>query len=106
MPVSEDGRVHIGRDRPLPLYVLHRVYPEYPEEQRLLGRDATVIVRYIIGTDGWVKELSILQHAKNAAFDDATLKALREWRFQPLMQEGKPIEVVHELTVFFELVYR
>ena len=106
MPVSEDGRVHFGRDKPLPLFVMHRVYPEYPEEERLLGKEATVVVRYIIGIDGWVKEMNILQHAKQASFDEATLKALREWRFQPLMRDGKPIEVVHELTVFFELVYR
>ena len=106
MPVSEDGRVHFARDKPLPLFVMHRVYPEYPEEERLLGKEATVVVRYIIGIDGWVKEMNILQHAKQASFDEATLKALREWRFQPLMRDGKPIEVVHELTVFFELVYR
>jgi protein TonB len=106
LPVSDDGRVHFGRDKPLPLLVVHRVYPDYPEEQRLQGREATVVVRYIIGTDGWVKELNILKHAKEKAFDEATLKAIREWRFQPLMQNGQAIEVVHELTVFYELVYR
>ncbi|MDQ6799697.1 MAG: TonB family protein [Acidobacteriota bacterium] len=106
MPVSEDGRVHFGRDAPLPLYVLRRVYPDYPEDQQLAGLQDTVVIRYIIGTDGWIKELNILQHAKQKAFDEATIKALREWRFRPLMQDGRAIEVVHELTVFFELVYR
>ena len=106
MPVSEDGRIHFARDAPLPLLVVKRVYPDYPEDQRLAGFQDTVVIRYIIGTDGWIKELNILQHAKQKAFDDATIKALREWRFQPLLQDGRPIEVVHELTVFFELVYR
>lgn len=106
MPVSEDGRVHFGRDAPLPLYVVKRVYPDYPEDQRLAGLQDTVVIRYIIGTDGWIKDLSILQHAKQRAFDDATIRALREWRFKPLIHDGHPIEVVHELTVFFELVYR
>ena len=106
MPVSEDGRVHFARDAPLPLLVVKRVYPDYPEDQRLAGFQDTVIIRYIIGTDGWIKELNILQHAKQKAFDDSTLKALREWRFKPLMRDGRAIEVVHELTVFFELVYR
>jgi protein TonB len=106
MPVSEDGRVHFGRDAPLPLLVMRRVYPDYPEDQRLAGLQDTVVIRYVIGTDGWIKELNILQHAKQKAFDEATIKALREWRFKPLMQDGRAIEVVHELTVFFELVYR
>ena len=43
---------------------------------------------------------------KQQAFDDATIKALREWRFKPLVLEGRAIEVVHELTVFYQLVYR
>jgi periplasmic protein TonB len=106
MPVSEDGRVHFGRDKPLPLFVVRRIYPDYPEDERLAGLQATVVVRYIIGTDGWIKEVSILQHAKWKAFDDATIKALREWRFKPLIQDGRAIEVVHELTVFYELAYR
>jgi periplasmic protein TonB len=106
MPVSEDGRVHFGRDAPLPLLVMRRVYPDYPEDQRLAGLQDTVIIQYVIGTDGWIKELNILQHAKQRAFDEATIKALREWQFKPLMQDGRAIEVVHELTVFFELVYR
>jgi protein TonB len=106
MPVSEDGRVHFGRDAPLPLFVVRRIYPDYPEGERVAGLQATVIVRYIIGTDGWIKDLSILQHAKQKAFDEATIKALREWRFKPLILDGRAIEVVHELTVFYELVYR
>ena len=106
MPVSEDGRVHFGRDAPLPLYVVKRVYPDYPEDQRLAGLQDSVVIRYVIGTDGWIKELNILQHAKQKAFDDSTVRALREWRFKPLMHDGHPIEVVHELTVFFQLVYR
>src|SRR5204862_7417753 len=91
MPVSEDGRVHFGRDAPLPLHVVKRVYPDYPEDQRLAGLQDTVVIRYIIGTDGWIKDLDILQHAKQKAFDDATIRALREWRFKPLIQDGRPI---------------
>ena len=106
MPVAEDGRVHFGRDKPIPLIVVRRVFPDYPEQERLSGAEATVVVRYVIGTDGWIKELNILQHAKQQAFDDATIKALRGWRFKPLVLEGRAIEVVHELTVFYQLVYR
>jgi len=106
MPVPNDGRVHFDRDKPLPLIAVHREYPDYPEGERLAGKQAVVVVRYIIGKDGWIKDLQILEHAKQAAFDEATLEALRQWRFLPLMQDGKPIEVVHELTVIFQLTYR
>jgi TonB family protein len=106
LPLSEDGRLHFARDKALPLYVVNRPYPEYPEDERLGGRQATVVVRYVIGTDGWIKELSIIEHAKQKAFDDATLKALQQWRFRPLIVDGRAIEVVHELTVFYQLTFR
>src|SRR5260370_41270567 len=56
MPVGDDGRVHFGRDAPLPLFVVRRIYPDYPESERLAGLQDAVVVRYIIGTDGWIKE--------------------------------------------------
>ncbi len=101
-----DGRVHIARDKPLPLFPVLCPYPDYPEEARVNGIEGTVVVRYIIGTDGWVKELRILEHAKEKQFDEATLEAIRQWRFLPMMKDGSPVEVVHELTVYYQLVYR
>ena len=62
-----------------------------------------MILRYVIGTDGWIKDVKILQHAQQAAFDEAILDALRRWRFSPLQKNGKAVEVVHELTVIFRL---
>ena len=106
MSVPEDGRMRIGRDNALPLIAIKREYPEYPESELRRRREATVVVRYVIGKDGWIKELNILQHAKEAAFDESVLKALREWRFVPLMKDGRPIEVVHEVTVIFQLIYQ
>jgi len=106
IPLPDDGRVHIDRDKPLPLVAIYREYPDYPERERLAGKQATVVVRYVIGKDGWIRQLDILLHAEQAAFDEATLKALRMWRFQPMLQDGKPVEVVHELTVIYQLAYR
>ena len=101
--VADDGRVHIGRDKPLPLDVIDKEDPVYPENELGRRREATVILRYVIGTDGLIKDVSILQHAQQAAFDEAILDVLRRWRFTPLQKNGKAVEVVHELTVIFRL---
>jgi TonB family protein len=106
IPLPDDGRIHIERDKPLPLIAINHDYPDYPESALQRRKEATVIVRYVIGKEGWIKELEILHHAEEAAFDESVLKALRQWRFVPLTQDGKPIEVVHELTVIFQLIYR
>ena len=32
-----------------------------------------------------------------------TLKAIKNWRFRPLVKDGERQEVVHELTIYYRL---
>lgn len=101
--VGGDGRMHFERDSRLPLLMEEHPYPVYPDacvEQRMEG---LVIVKYIIGKDGHVNDVSIIHHAKRKEFDESTLEAVRKWRFRPLLIDGEPMEVVHEMTVYFRL---
>lgn len=102
----DDGRVHIDRSQQLPLAVLSQDYPIYPPEGKKKQLEDQVIVRYTIGTNGRVINIQIISHANDPMFDDATLQAIREWRFRPMIKDGKRVEVVHELAVNFELVRR
>ena len=99
-----DGRVHIERNQSLPLKIVSQEFPIYPEKAKKLQLEDQVIVRYIIGKKGQVIDVQIIDHAKDAMFDDATLDAIRKWRFRPMIQDGKPVEVVHELAVNFVLI--
>ena len=100
----EDGRVHIERNQKLPMETVEQEYPKYPAEAQKKRLEDTVIIRYIIGTNGRVKDVQILDHAKDKMFDDATVEAISRWRFRPLIRDGKAVEVVHELAVNFELI--
>ena len=102
----QDGRVHIERNQSLPLKVVEQEYPAYPDKAKKEQLEDQVVVRYIIGKKGQVIDVQIIDHAKNAMFDDATVEAIRKWRFRPMIQDGKPVEVVHELAVNFELIRR
>jgi protein TonB len=101
--LMDDGRVHFARNAALPMYMEHQAKPEYPEAGRLANLQDDVLVRYIIGKDGRVKEIVVLDHADHKMFDESTLAAIREWRFRPLMVDNQPREVVHELIVHFRL---
>ncbi len=101
--IVTDGRVHIERDKPLPLHPVSQVYPIYPDEGRLRHWEDSLVVRYVIGKDGRVKEVTIVNHADRKIFEEAAVKAIRNWRFRPLIKDGQPTEVVHELTVNFRL---
>jgi protein TonB len=101
--VSEPDRVVVERDRPLPMYPLSQVFPSYPEEARLRAWEDQLVVRYVVGKDGRVKQVDIVSPPERAVFGEATLKAIRNWRFRPLIKNGERQEVVHELTVFYKL---
>ena len=100
---AEDGRVHIERDAKLPMVAVRQEYPMYPEDARMKGIEDSLVVRYVIGKDGRVKEVKVIDAPKYQQFADAAVKAIRYWRFQPLLENGAAEEVVHELTVYFQL---
>jgi protein TonB len=95
--------VIVKRDMPLPTAPMSMVFPRYPEEARVRGWEDTVVVRYVIGTNGRVRDIMVLSKPERELFEKITLKAIRNWRFKPLIKDGVPQEIVHELTIYYRL---
>ena len=55
----------------------------------------------VIGKDGTIEELKVLRG--HPLLVKAALDAVRQWRYQPTLLNGEPIEVVTEITVNFKL---
>jgi len=103
-PPPSDGRVHVERDKPLAVPILSKLYPIYPNEAIRHRWEDSLVVRYVIGKDGRVKEVTIVRPPSQKVFEKPTLAAIRTWRFRPYREEGEAKEIVHELTVNFRLV--
>jgi protein TonB len=101
--VAPPDTVIIKRDAPLPMRAMSQVYPGYPEAARIRGQQDMLLIRYIIGKNGRVRDVIVLQKPQRAIFEEATVRAVRNWRFKPLIKDGVPQEVIHELTVYFKL---
>jgi TonB family protein len=106
--VGEDlppDTVVVKRFQPLPnsMTPLSMVYPFYPEEARVRGWEGAVAVRYIIGRDGRVRDVEVLERPERELFEKTVVKAIRNWRFRPLVKQGVAQEVIHELVVYFKL---
>lgn len=101
--VVDGDRIIVERDKPLPMFPLSQVYPTYPEEARLRAWEDQLIVRYVIGKNGRVKEVKVIAAPERPVFVDVTLKAIKNWRFRPMIKDGERQEVVHELTIFYRL---
>lgn len=98
-----DGRIHFGRGGNLPIAALAMDYPRYPEPARRARLEAEVVLRYIVGTDGVVREVVVIEPAPFPMFDEAATEAIRKWRFEPLIYKGEAREVVHEIMISFKL---
>jgi TonB family protein len=75
------------------------VAPVYPDAARQANVRGVVMVEIKIGTDGAVTDARILRSVP--LLDQAALDAVRQWQYQPVVTDGKPIPVTLTVTVPF-----
>jgi len=81
--------------------VVSRVTPVYPTEARMQHISGTVRMHAIIAKDGSIKNLEVI--SGHPTLVDAALEAVRQWRYQPTMIEGQPVEIDTTIDVIFAL---
>jgi protein TonB len=87
----------MGQDREvLPMV---RVAPDYPERQAALGVEGWVKVQFSITAIGTVRDAIVVDGEPKGAFDDAALKAIARWRYNPRVENGVAVERVGLQTV-------
>lgn len=74
--------------------------PEYPAAARLQHLGGVVLMCAIIGKDGTLKELGVLQGHPILA--EAAFTAVKRWRYRPYKLDGEPVEVDTTITVNFQ----
>jgi len=77
--------------------------PKYPIESRRKKEQGTVVLRLIIGSDGRIQDISIAQSSGFDRLDKAALGAVRNWRWQPVLQNGVAVVVRGLLPIPFVL---
>jgi TonB family protein len=75
-----------------------RVPAEFPADAGVAS--GTVVLRIVVGVDGAPREPEVLESA-GPAFDEAAIRAVLLWRFQPALRDGRPVE--SRIRVPFEL---
>jgi TonB family protein len=84
--------------------LLERKPVEYPPAARRLGHEGTVTVSVEVLADGAIGATSVITSSGSPMLDDAGLKAVREWRFEPATgEDGKPIAGKGSVQVEFKL---
>ncbi len=81
-----------------------KVEPEYPELARVARVDGQVILQAIVKKDGSVGDISVIRvNRPNLGFETSAISAVIQWRYEPAMQNGKPVEVYFTVIVEFSL---
>ena len=77
--------------------------PEFPIDARLDGVEGWVKFSYVIGRDGAVRNVQIVAARPREVFESAVRKAVRGWRFEPIVVDGVAVEREMTQTIQFSL---
>ena len=81
--------------------LIRQVRPRYPAPALQARIQGTVVLEAIIGTGGSVKNLRVIKG--HPLLIRRALEAVRQWRYQPTLLNGVPVEVITRITVRFNL---
>ncbi|CAE6752983.1 hypothetical protein CFBP6600_17070 [Xanthomonas arboricola pv. corylina] len=96
---APSGPVEAGQ-----LQYLSSPAPSYPVAALRAGQQGTVLLRVLVGTDGRPAEVSVQTSSGHRALDlAARSQVLRNWRFQPAMQNGQAVQAYGLVPVSFSL---
>jgi protein TonB len=83
--------------------IVKMVRPEYPDQAKDAGIEGTVLLRAVVGKDGSLLNLGVLNSNVDAMLAKAAMDAVSQWRYQPTLLNGQPVEVITTITVNFRL---
>jgi TonB family protein len=83
--------------------LVHQVKPIYPERAQAQGIQGIVLLEAVIWKDGSIGTMRVLNKLADPELVDAAVEAVKNWRYEPTLLNGQPIEVVTTITVNFRL---
>jgi len=69
-----------------------RIQPDYPIQARQKGIEGWVDVQFTVGADGSVRNPIVLDAQPKAIFDRAAVQAVKGWKYNPRIEDGRPVE--------------
>lgn len=103
--------------------LVHKVAPAYPAEAKAEKVQGVFTIEAVIGKDGAIQTAKVIASAPtserltqiaatkgtpavlegDSRLAEAALAAVRQWRYEPVVKEGKPVEAKVTITINFKL---
>jgi len=81
--------------------LINKTAPQYPEVAKAAHVTGTVVLRAVISKNGGIEKLQLVSGPPLLA--KAAMDAVTEWRYQPTVLNGQPVEVDTTIDVVFSL---
>jgi protein TonB len=95
---SEPPRVAISQ-----LKRTNYVAPKYPRAAQRRNTSGWVDLGFTVARDGTVHSIEIIESTPASVFDEAATKAVSQWRFDPVIENGEPVERRAGVRMMFSL---
>jgi TonB family protein len=76
--------------------------PDYTEEARRAKKQGTCILWLIVDSAGHPRDIRVIR-GLGFGLDSKALEAVKQWRFQPALKDGRPVDVQISVEVDFHL---
>ncbi|HEV2418772.1 MAG TPA: energy transducer TonB [Terriglobia bacterium] len=80
---------------------IYRPAPAYPPLAKMARLQGVVRLEAVIGKNGRIQNLRVIDG--NPLLIEAALDAVKQWRYEPTLLDGVPVEVATEIDVDFNL---
>ena len=85
------------------LVIVKYTPPEFPRQAQAKALTGWVDVQFLVLSDGSVSDVSVVGADPAGVFETPAMDAVRKWKYQPVMRDGKPINQRARVRVRFAL---
>ena len=84
------------------LTILSKVPPVYPPEAKKDRVQGKVVLDAVIGKDGSMENIKVVKSVRDD-LDRSAIDAVKQWKYQPYLLNGDPIEVETTINIIYSL---
>ncbi len=82
--------------------LIQKCTPRYTEEARAAKLEGVVLVSVEISTEGRAEQVKVVR-SLGKGLDENAVEGVRQWRFKPALEDGKPVVKPATIEVGFRL---
>ncbi len=91
-----------GRDGVTIPRAIHQPAAEYSDKARRKKLEGTVMLSLVVTPEGNTTDIKVTSPL-GSGLDEKAIEAVRQWKFEPAMKDGKPVAVKVAVEVSFHL---